>query len=228
IKDIVGKGVLTELTRLVLANAIYFKGDWALKFKVESTREAPFLLSGDGKANVPMMNQTATFKYAENDLLQVLELPYVSEELAMDILLPRNPDGLGELEAKLTADALAGWLSGLRAAEVVVAIPKFTMTRDFNLSGVLGKMGMPSAFTGEADFSGMNGKEHDLFISAVLHKAFVEVNEEGTEAAAATVVVVRATSVRERLTFRADHPFVFLIRDLRSGSILFMGRVVNP
>ena len=229
IKDLIGEGVLDSMTRLVLTNAIYFKGNWARQFKENRTKDAPFTLADGQKINVATMNQKAEFGYMETDTFQALELPYVDEELSMVILLPKEYDALDELEKKLTPENLSQWLAQIHKCEVVVFVPKFKMTSQFSLASVLKSMGMKDAFSSNADFSGINGKR-DLFISAVIHKAFVEVNEEGTEAAAATGVVMRLTSVGPAPipVFRADHPFLFLIRDNLSGSILFIGRVANP
>ena len=229
IKNLIGEGVLTPLTRLVLTNAIYFKGNWARQFEEENTRDAPFTLLGGEKVDVPMMNQTAEFGYMEAENFQALELPYMNDELSMIILLPKKTDGLIGFEKSLTTENLSQWLGRVHKQKVIVSVPKFEMTSQFSLAEVLKSMGMTDAFSGTADFSGMNGKR-DLFISAVIHKAYVDVNEEGTEAAAATGVVVGLTAVRpEKIpVFRADHPFLFLIRDNCSGSILFIGRLVNP
>lgn len=230
IKDLIKPGTLNTLTRLVLTNAIYFKGQWASKFEKDRTADAPFHLLGGGSVAVPMMNQTSKFGYTENGLLQVVQMPYVGDDLSMVILLPKKTDGITELEKSLTPEKLADWLCKLHKRDVIVSVPKFTITSEFSLAAVLASMGMTDAFNPQAaDFSGMNGKRN-LFISAVLHKAFVEVNEEGTEAAAATGVVVGVTSVgpRQMPVFRADHPFLFLIRDNHSGSVLFLGRVLNP
>jgi len=229
IKNLISRGVLDEMTRLVLTNAIYFKGNWQSQFKEDRTRPAPWLGHGD-KVEVPMMNQKAEFGYMETEGFQALELPYVDEELSMIILLPKKIDGLSEFEQTFTLENLLQWLEKLHQREVIVSIPKFKMTSQFSLASVLKSMGMADAFNPDkADFSGMNGKT-DLFISAVIHKAYVDVNEEGTEAAAATAVTMKLTSVgpSQIPVFRADHPFLFLIRDNHSGSILFIGRVTNP
>jgi serpin B len=230
IKDLIGRGALDKMTRLVLTNAIYFKGNWDRQFKEDRTMDAPFtLLSGD-KVDVPMMNQKAEFRYMETEDIQALELPYVDDELSMVILLPKEPDGLPEFEKELTIETLSAWLSKLRKREVIVSVPKFKMTRQFSLASILKSMGITDAFSpGSADFSGMNGNK-DLFISAVIHKAYVDVNEEGTEAAAATAVTMKLTSIGPTPipVFRADHPFLFLIRDNLLGSILFIGRAANP
>jgi serpin B len=229
IKDLIQRGVLNSMTRLVLTNAIYFKGNWASQFDEEKTKEAPFTLLTGNKISVPMMNQTSEFKYMETRHLQVLELPYVDNELSMVIFLPKEFDGLSEFEKELTIQNVSEWLAKLRKREVIVSIPKFKMTSQFSLAGVLGSMGMTDAFTARADFSGISG-HRDLFISAIIHKAYVDVNEEGTEAAAATAVVMKITAIGPDRTpvFRADHPFLFLIRDNHSDSILFIGRVMNP
>ncbi len=227
IKDLIQQGVLNKMTRLVLTNAIYFKGNWASQFDKETTADAPFRVTPEKSVAVPMMFQNGDFKHRATDGIQVLELPYEGEDLSMFVLLPDKIDGLPDLERSLTNKTLQKWISGLAKEEINVYLPRFKMISQFVLNNVLESMGMPLAFTsGRADFSGMNGKR-DLFISAVIHKAFVEVNEEGTEAAAATVVV-EVPFERFIPTFRADHPFVFLIRDNRTGSILFMGRVMNP
>jgi serpin B len=228
IKNLISEGVLDSMTRLVLTNAIYFKGNWARQFKENRTKDSPFTLADGQKIDVATMNQKAKFGYMETDTFQALELPYVDDELSMVILLPKKLDALDEFEKKLTPENLTQWLAKIYKSEVVVFVPKFKMTSQFSLASVLKSMGMKDAFSSDADFSGINGKR-DLFISAVIHKAYVEVNEEGTEAAAATGVVMRLTSVGPAPlpVFRADHPFLFLIRDNLSGSILFIGRVAN-
>ncbi|KPJ51062.1 MAG: hypothetical protein AMJ41_00345 [candidate division Zixibacteria bacterium DG_27] len=227
ITDLLKPGIINSWTRLVLTNAIYFKGYWASRFKEELTQEAPFTLVTGGKVNVPMMHLNGEFRYMEMDDLQALELPYLGGDLSMVVFLPKETDGIRNFEPSLTAGSLKKWLVRFREQEVLVALPKFKMTCDFRLDQALKSMGMTDAFE-EADFSGMTGRK-ELFIAAVVHKAFVEVNEEGTEAAAATAVVMEKGAVGQRPpVFRADHPFLFLIRDLRSNSILFLGRVMDP
>jgi serpin B len=176
-----------------------------------------------------MMHQTGHFGYLDGGELQALEMPYKGDALSMVVLLPKAKDGLPALEKNLSAASAAAWIAGLQKQQVLVAMPKFTTTAEFMLKKTLSAMGMTDAFdVGKADFSGMDGRK-DLFISAVIHKAFVDVNEEGTEAAAATAVVLKSTGMpAPPVEFRADHPFVFLIRDTRSGCILFVGRMVNP
>ena len=229
IEDLIPPGVLDALTQLVLTNAIYFKGTWASQFSREATREEPFTLPDGDRVTVSMMRRTGEYRYAESEALQVLELPYAGDDLSMVVLLPRKVGGLSDLERRLTPENLHGWLAGLRSRRVQVSLPRFTLASGFRLAEALRALGMADAFTpGRADFSGMNGRR-DLYISAVLHKAFVEVNEEGTEAAAATaVVMVKSAAPSPPVVFRADHPFLFLIRERPSGSILFLGRLLNP
>jgi len=219
-------------TRLVLVNAIYFKGNWVSQFETNLTVNQPFRVSSDKTLDAPLMRQIHDFPYAEFPDLQVLELPYAGDDLSMLVLLPRKVDGLGNLEARLTEENLAAWTANLESKKVQVFLPKFKSTSEFSLAETLKSLGMTDAFIyGQADFSGMDGRK-DLFIGAVVHKAFVEVNEEGTEAAAATAVLMgfggAPTNPRPIPVVRADHPFLFLIRDNRSGSVLFLGRVMDP
>jgi serpin B len=227
IEELLKRGDVTSATALVLTNAIYFKGDWAAQFDPEKTRDMPFHRGADDSVSTPMMRQTATFGYAETEQIQMLELPYDGDRLSMLVLLPRDRDGLAELEANLTAERLGGWIDRIGRRKVNVLLPKFRLKCRFNLEDHLAAMGMPTAFGGGADFSGMNGK-YDLAISKVIHEAYVDVNEEGTEAAAATGVVMTRTSIERPPTFNADHPFLFLIRDRETGSILFLGRLADP
>lgn len=230
IKELISPGILDDLTRLVLVNAIYFKGNWASQFEKKLTKAATFLVTPSEKVEVPMMTQEHMFGYGEGDSLQILELPYVGDDLAMIVLLPKKVDGLVGLETALTVENLEKWMSHLRETEVRVFLPRFKMSRGINLNDALVSMGMVDAFDLlKANFSGMDGNENWLYIAAVLHKAFVDVNEEGTEAAAATAVVMKARcQPPPPPVFRADHPFVFLIRENYTGSVLFIGRVVNP
>lgn len=223
---------LDPLARLVLANAIYFKGRWDTVFSPADTERQPFTRLDGRQVETDLMALTASFNYREDDRLQVLELPYAGGGLSMVVLLPREMKGLPALENSLSAGSLDGWTGSLRKREVQVYLPRFKATTEYEFGPTLASMGMRDAFSSDlADFSGMTGKK-DLFVSAVIHKAFVEVKEEGTEAAAATGVVMRATAAPMPETpppvFRADHPFIFLIRDVRSGTILFLGRVSDP
>jgi serpin B len=226
IKELLAKGILTEDTKLVLTNAIYFKGDWARQFKKDLTRDEPFHFTAHKSVTVPLMKQWGAFRAYNGEALQALELPYAGGALSMVVLLPRQVDGLADLEKALTPERLNGWHGQLRKVdEMEVSLPKFKMTWNLDLSETLKDMGMPTAFSGAADFSGFTGGRNELQVTHVIHKAYVDVNEEGTEAAAATAVIVDASDPPQ---FRADHPFLFLIRDSRNGSILFLGRVTDP
>jgi len=227
ITDAVGPDSLAADTRLVLTNAIYFKGQWAKQFSASATHKAAFHVSPERSVEVEMMRQSSTFDFKWTQTADILQFRYVGGDLAMDILLPRAVDGLGDLEKSLTLDSLRQWLSELNEYEVVVWLPRFTLTREIDLKQALSTMGMPLAFLSKkADLSGMDGSR-DLFIAAALHKASVNVNEEGTEAAAVTHVQADAKSA-EPPPVLIDHPFIFLIRDLQSDSILFMGRYLGP
>jgi len=230
IKDLIQPSDLSALTRLVLTNAIYFKGKWETPFQPESTKSMPFYLATGQKVDVPMMYQAGKFNYAENDQVQILEMPYAGGDLSMVVLLPKPECGLGKLEAALSTELVRSWLSRLSKQKVEVYLPRFKVEKRFLLNKQLKDLGMVDAFDQDlADFSGM-APVRELYISTVIHKAFVEVNEEGTEAAAATAVVMSGKGLLsdEPHVFRADRPFVFLIRDLRSGCILFMGRLADP
>ncbi len=231
IKDLLPRGTLTPLTRLVLTNAIYFKGDWTRPFRKEATREEDFHVSADKTTRAPLMHMKEDFRFGAVDGLKILDLPYGKGDLSAIVVLPDAIDGLPALEEKLTLKNLTGWMATLGRQKVDVFLPRFQLTSQFSLNRALEEMGMPQAFDqGQADFSGMSTEEK-LFISAVVHKAFVDLNEQGTEAAAATAVVMRALAVmvpKPPAVFRADHPFLFLIVDNRTRSILFLGRVVNP
>lgn len=229
IVDLIKQKILNSLTRLVLTNAIYFKGRWGSQFKSKYTKEAPFQVSNEEKPNLPLMYQLGKFKYAETDQLQILELPYSGGEIVMDILLPKPESDLASLESNLQSADFQAWLDKMSLKKVDVFLPRFKLERELLLGNYLQSLGMKDAFDeNAADFSGMS--KTFLYITHVIHKAFMEVNEEGTEAAAATGVVMdtKSANFNKPLIFRADHPFVFVIRDLKSNSILFMGRMVDP
>lgn len=232
IEDLIPPGVLTPLTRLVLVNAIYFKGLWASPFSEERTSPLPFHLPGGETVQVPTMFQTGEFRHGGDDSAEVLELPYAGDAVSMVILLPKDAPGrdLADLARKLTPSMIDRLTTGLTETEVRVFLPRFKITSRFRLDEALKSMGMADAFSDErANFAGMDGRPDWLYIGAALHKAFVEVNEAGTEAAAATGVVMLARGLPQTpVTFRADRPFLFLIRDNETGSILFMGQVVDP
>ena len=226
IRDLLPPGSIDDLTRLVITNAIYFKGTWVEQFDANETTDEEFRVGPNATVTVPMMHGNAVYPYAETEALHVLEMPYAhgnETELAMLVLLPKE-DTLTAAEEALDAERLAGLRESLVSQNVRVVFPKFTLETGNPLPGVLAAMGMPTAFTDDADLSGMDGTR-DLFVTGVFHKAFVDVNEEGTEAAAATGVMVGGGVAP---VFRADHPFVFFITEKDSGTILFMGRIVNP
>jgi serpin B len=230
IKDLIARSVLDPATRLVLTNATYFKGAWAHPFSEKATKKEDFHLSADKNVSVPMMHQKEDCPFYQEKDFSMVSLPYQGYDLAMIVLLPAKVDGLPALEKSLSEKALAGWLKKMQRRRVDLTLPKFKMTAQFRLGKVLSALGMRLAFSSAADFSGISSEEK-LKISQVIHKAYVDVNEKGTEAAAATAVIVGPTAVPlppPPATFRADHPFVFLLRDTRTGSILFMGRLVNP
>jgi serine protease inhibitor len=232
IKDLLQAGALRADTRLVLTNAIYFKGSWETQFDKAQTKDEDFHLSPAQTTKAPMMHREGSFNYLNGGTFQVLEIPYKNKEMSMILLLPNDQAGLASLEQLLTAANLQQWLQQLAPVpKVIVTMSRFKMTQQFELSSVLGRMGMTQAFAANADFSGMTDKR-DFAISEVIHKAYVDVNEEGTEAAAATAVTMRTLAIRlpdePPPVFRADHPFIFLIRDTRSNSVLFMGRITDP
>jgi serpin B len=231
IQNLIAPGVLTPATRMVLTNAIYFKGDWVAQFNEKATQTGDFHLSSKQSVQAPLMHRTGGYRYMDGGTFQALELPYKGDDLSMLVLLPKETDGLAALEQSFTAEALTDWLGKLQPqSKVVLTLPRFKMTQQFELSKTLAAMGMPQAFSSSADFSAITGKP-DLTISAAIHKAFVDVNETGTEAAAATTVIMTATAMRVEpppVVFTADHPFLFLIRNTKAGSILFLGRVTDP
>jgi serpin B len=233
IKDLILSAAQLSGARLVLTNAVYFKGDWTDPFKKNLTKDEDFHLFPQQTVKAPLMHTRRHFRYAAIDGLQVLELPYGDRSLSLIVLLPAKKDGLAELEGRVTFDNWQHWTQGLASQDVIVFLPRFKTSTQFELNSMLQSVGITSAFSPQmADFSGMTGGR-DFYISAVLHKAFVDVNEEGTEAAAATGIIMRATAVRmprpeQPPVFRADHPFVFAIRDNRNGAVLFIGRLADP
>ena len=227
IKDLIPQGAIDALTRLVLTNAIYFNAAWQYPFQKNATGNGAFHLLEGRNITVPMMRETESFRYAEGSGYQAVELPYDGRELSMLILLPRSGQ-FSAFEKSLDAKQASSIVQALSPKQVALTMPKFEFTSGFSVKKALATMGMADAFTDNADFSGMTGKR-DLYISDVIHKAFVSVDEEGTEAAAATAVIMAATSMpAQPITVTVDRPFIFLIRDNKTGAILFIGRVLDP
>src|ERR1035441_5052966 len=230
IRGLFPAGSLDAQTRLVLTSAIYFYGKWQDPFVTSRTRPEPFTLATGTTTQADFMNQTSHFGYTETPNAQILEMRYADTGIAFDVLLPKILTGLPGLEKSLTFESLTGWLGDLATRNVQVSLPKFRAESEFSLRQALSAMGMPTSFTDKADFSGI-APNRGLAISEVVHKAFVDVSEQGTEAAAATGIAMHATAMRtveQPVVFRADHPFLFLIRDTRSGVVLFIGRLMNP
>lgn len=227
IQDLAPADAIRPTTRLVLTNAIYLNALWELPFQKSQTKDAPFTLLDGRQATVPMMHETKTYAYAEGDGWQAIELPYLGVPVSMIVLLPAE----GRFEAfeqSLNVERVRAILDQLESQGVELSMPKFAYESTFDLTTTLSEMGMPAAFSpAEADFSGITG-DRSLFISDMRHKAFVSVDEKGTEAAAATMVAMSVSGVRDIVEMTIDRPFVFLIRDKETGTILFLGRVVDP
>jgi len=227
IKDIVPQGGINPLTRLILTNAIYFNAAWKFRFNGKPTSDGTFDLLDGVKITVPMMQQTEKYGYAEGDNYQAIEIPYDGDELSMVILLPDGGQ-YEDFESSMDYETVGNIISDIRERLVSLEMPKFNFESEFSLNSVLATMGMPIAFSLGADFSGMTGSK-DLFIDKVMHKGFIDVNKSGTEAAAATAVKMGFISAPPRpWLVTVNRPFIFLIRDIETGTILFMGRVLNP
>ena len=230
IEDMLSSGDISPSTVLILSNAIYFKGLWMTQFDKEDTVDRDFEITPTEIVQVPTMVLTDSeekFNYTETDDLQILELPYKGDDVSMIIFLPKE-DNISSVEQMLDNENLATWMDSMNPTDVDIYLPKFTHKTEYNLKEMLISMGMDLAFSFNADFSGMNGFG-GLFIGKVLHKTFIEVNEEGTEAAAATTVHMFETAMPgQSKVFDADHPFMYLIQHKETGTILFMGKVVDP
>ncbi len=231
IKNLFPKGSLDEYTRLVLTNAIYFKGTWVKQFDKENTQKSDFNINNKESVEIDMMSlsgEDIKFNYYEEDNLQAIELPYEGGDLSMIILLP-SLEYLDEFEQNLTAQKLSKYKDEMQETELDLYLPKFKMETKYSMVKDLSELGMPTAFTDQADFTKLSAEHGDeLYITQVIHQAFVEVNEEGTEAAAATGVAVGIEMVEIKPVFKADHPFIFFIQDKETQQILFMGKVVDP
>ncbi len=226
IPELLQPGILSDLTRLTLVNAIYLKAPWAMPFDPNATRPGTFLRADGSTVEVPMMSATEGLRYADGSGWHAVELPYIGGSLALAIVVP---DDLAAFERSLTPEVLAGVTGALEDQMVQLSMPRFGVETATDLATVLAALGMPSAFDPDrADFSGITTAER-LFISNVIHQANIDVDEKGTEAAAATAVTLRATAAPdEPVTLRVDRPFLFVLRDVPTGAIVFMGRVVDP
>jgi serpin B len=240
IRELIPSGGLGAETRLVLVNAVYFKGMWVLQFHKAATRDEPFYLEGSGTVHAPLMHQQEDVRYVRAKGYQAVDLSYRGGKLSMLVLLPEQKDELRDLEKALSVQMLKDCVARMSVRKIELFLPRFKITwGTVNMCAPLNALGMTLAFDrSQSDFSGINGHEapdeKSLFLSAIFHKAFVEAHEKGTEAAAATEVRMAPTAAlwaRRRPIvpiFRADHPFLFAIRDRKSGAILFLGRVVDP
>ena len=228
IHNLIPKGAINSKTPLVLTNAIYFKGQWASQFKPAATKDAPFNVVNSAKVQVPMMWQTGRYRYVHENGMAAIELPYADDDLSMIVILP---DGdIEKMGKSLSLDTIRQLSADMYSENVDLFLPRFKMEASYGLGGMLSDMGMPDAFIDQiANFSGMTGQS-GLYIGSVIHKARVEVNEEGSEAAAATAVIMdtKSFNLERKQTFRADHPFLFIIVHNPTGAILFMGRLSNP
>lgn len=227
IKDLLPGGSITNLTTLVLTNAIYFKGQWDSKFQEEDTNNEPFKTASGKEVQARMMNAKEKYNIYQGNGIKLLELPYAGKDFSMLVLLPNEETSLPQVEKQLTLDEINRYIDLMIESEVRIGLPKFKFESKAELKPVLSELGMPIAFSNTADLSRM-ARNKELKIDEVYHKAFVEVSEEGTEAAAATAVVIVRKSISIPVDFIANRPFMFMIRENKNGNILFMGRVNNP
>ena len=231
IKDLIPAGAISDDTRMVLTNAVYFKADWQHKFKSEDTHDGDF--HADGKTDVvqaKLMNLNARFDYMETPAFQAVRMPYVGDDVSMIVLLPKANDGLPAVEKTLDAKLLDRVTGDFKPQQVNVTLPKFKANQTLPLNSTLADLGIHKAFTHEADFSGMTGSP-DLYLSSAIHKAFIAVDEDGTEAAAATGMMMNTMAFivpPPAINFTADHPFILLLTDTKTGVVLFIGRIENP
>jgi len=228
ITNLLQPSALSPDTRLVLVNALYFKGDWNKPFREEKNSEEKFTISKKDEVTTTFMNGQITTWYYKDCLKEIIEIPYANRDYSMMIILPKNYRKLKWVERFLSVKCMERYENKKEKYKVNLSVPKFKMGSEFNLKEVFQALGMKDAFAGSADFSGMT-EDTRLFIDEVIHKAVIDVNEAGTEAAAATAVVMRKTSVlMESVTFKADRPFIYAIRNTRDGTIYFLGKVTNP
>ena len=236
ISEVLTPNDVDALTAMAILNAIYFKGTWVTQFPVEDTRPSTFWKDGTSSVNADSMNVVGTFAYGQFDETQVLRMPYEGDRLSMLVVLPDGRDGIGQLQERLSQELVQRWQQDLQDTEVIVSMPKFETRTSYDLKPILQSLGMTDAFdSASADLLGIlgvqPGEEYDgrnLYVTKAAHDGYVKVNEEGTEAAAATTITIGVTSATEQSYFIADHPFIFIIQDDESGAILFMGRVSDP
>jgi serpin B len=226
INNLIPAGAITPQTRLVLTNAIYFDAAWQNPFSADKTQNGTFNLLDGSTVSVPMMNNEASYGYTQGTGYQAVELPYSGGQVAMDIIMP-DAGNFTTFESGMTAGSVSAIISNLQTKSINLTMPKFNFDSSFSLNSALSALGTPIAFSNQADFSGMTGNK-DLTIADVVHKAYVAVDEQGTEAAAATGVVMSAMAVMNQNNVTIDQPFIFMIRDIQTGAILFVGRVLNP
>lgn len=227
VKGLLPRGSIRGNTKMVLASAIHFKGDWEYPFLTRSTKTETFHAPG-GNVKMSFMHQRGEFAYRKGPAIEALELPFAGNEASMVFLLPARKIALEDVEKTLTAKQLTGWLGDLKVRKVEVFLPRFRLAVQYDLKEALSAMGMPLAFSDRADLSGISPKGK-LQLSDVFHRAYVDVNEKGSEAGAATGITVVPKSIREPVPeFRADRPFLFLILDRKTDSILFLGRLSHP
>jgi serpin B len=231
ISELVAPGVITENTRLVLANAIAFKAQWSYEFHPEATRPDDFQITPGKPVKVAMMRQREELAFTETDDVQMVQMPYRGGDFAMLVVLPKRSDGLDAVEKALTAEGLDGWIAKSEPRRVILSLPKFRAEASLDLTRPLARLGMKEAFVPSADFSGI-AENDPLWITSVIHQAVVKVDEEGTEAAAATAVVaagaIELPAKKPPVVFNVDHPFLYVIRDMTTGAVLFLGHVVDP
>ena len=227
IRNLIPQGAINDETRLILTNTIYFKANWTNQFDEKNTHNDTFKLSSGTEVTAPFMHETSYYNYGATRNVQIIEMDYQGDDLSMLIILPKK-DKMNDIESEFNKETLEAWKNHMEETRVSVSLPKFKFETKYFMRKDLKAMGMPTAFIPDAaDFSGMNGNR-ELFISHVIHQAYVDVNEEGTEAAAATGIVVAIGAVPPENLFVADHPFIFLIVDKETGEILFMGRLSDP
>jgi len=227
IKDLIQPNTFNELTRLVLVNALYFYSNWDVKFETIPGKKIDFKVTNEKTVQTDFMFSNNKYKYIENEKAQIVDVPYLGKKFSMIIILPKETETVSSIFGTLNNINYTKVISHFKEINLKIIMPKFSYSDDYELNDILKKMGIVQAFSLNADFSGMTGKK-DLMIDKVLHKTFIEVNETGTEAAASTAVVIKEKSAPKDIVFKADHPFIYLIKDNKTNLIIFIGMVNNP